>query len=443
MRKTILAILIAFTSTVFAQEKPLISSAIIAINKGDLVEAKKYIDEAGTIIDSKNASGVDEKQMSKYLYHKGLVYYRLAVNDDPAMRELAPNGVDVAAEYYLKLLEYEKAVGKPRYTDDVMSAVPYVASQLKTTGFNANDQKDYETAANYFMQAYELQKNPALGDRAVVDTLIYYYVGLSYNGGNQYEKAIPVLKDVLNMGYNGYTFTATNVANDQPQRFANKAQMDKQVELGMVKDPIVGPSERPNVYKSLLSAYVESGDSASFKEYLMKAREEFPDDEALIRIELQGYLDSKEYDKALGVLDLAIEKDPNNPVYYYVKGFILQTEVKNNDEALAAYAKAVELDPENFDCWFMSGVVWYDQGKAALDEMNQLGMSKAEQKKYEELKKVKNEKFEKSIPYFEKAHEINPQDLETVKALWEVYRQLRNPEKTMEYKEKMDALTAE
>jgi tetratricopeptide (TPR) repeat protein len=53
---------------------------------------------------------------------------------------------------------------------------------------------------------------------------------------------------------------------------------------------------------------------------------------------------------------------------------------------------------------------------------------------------VKNEKFEKSLPFFEKAHELNAEDLETVKALWEVYRQLRNPEKTMEFKEKMDAL---
>ncbi len=442
MKKIVLAILIAFTATVFAQEKPKISSAIIAFNKNDLVEAKKYIDEAQEIIDSKSPSQVDPKQMSKYLYYKGLIDYRLAVNKDPELQKLAPNGVETAAEYYVKLLEHEKAVGKERYTEDVRGQVPFVTSELKNAGFNANDQEDFETAAGYFMKAYEMQKNPAFGDRAVVDTTIYYYTALSYNGAEMYDKSIPVLKDVLNMGYNGYTYTATNAANEQPMRFANKDQMDRQVELGVVIDPVVGPSERPNVYKSLLSAFIESGDSASFQEYLMKARAEFPDDEALIRLELQGYLDSKEYEKALSVLDLAIEKDPNNAVYYYVKGFILQTEVEDNDGALASYNKAVEIDPENFDCWFMSGVVWYDQGKTALDEMNQLGMSKAEQKKYEELKKVKNEKFEKSIPFFEKAHALNPQDLETVKALWEVYRQLRNPEKTMEYKEKLDALNA-
>lgn len=443
MKKTVLAILIAVTTSVFAQEKPKISSAIIAFNKSDLVEAKKYIDEAQEIIDSKSPSQVDAKQMSKYLYYKGFIDYRLATNKDPELQKLAPNGVETAAEYYVKLLEHEKAVGKERYTDDVRGQVPYVTGELKNKGFNANDQENFENAATYFMMAYDLQKNPAFGEGAVVDTTIYYYSALSYNGAEMYDKSIPILKDVLNMGYNGYTYTATNAANEQPMRFGNKEQMDRQVELGVAKDPVIGPSERPNVYKSLLSAFIESGDSASFNEYLMKARKAFPDDEALIRLELQGYLDKEEYDKALSVLNLAIEKDPSNPVYYYVKGFILQTEVEDNEGALAAYNKAVEIDPENFDCWFMSGVVWYDQGKTALDEMNQLGMSKADQKKYEELKKVKNEKFEKSIPYFEKAHEINPRDLETVKALWEVYRQIRNPEKTMEYKAKLDALSSD
>jgi tetratricopeptide (TPR) repeat protein len=440
MKKIVLAIFVAFTVTVFAQEKPKISSAIIAFNKNDYVEAKKYIDEAAEIINQKGAAGVDAKQLSKFYYYKGIIDYRLATNPDPELNKLAPQGIESAAENYVKLLEHEKAVGKERYTQDVLSQVPFVTSELKNKGFNANDAKDFETAANYFTMAYNLQKNPAFGDRASVDTTIYYYTALSYSSAEQYEKSIPILKDVLTMGYNGYTYTATSVANDQPMRFANKDQMNQQVEIGVAKDPKVGDSERPNVYKSLLSAFIESGDSASFQEYLMKARAEFPDDEALIRLELQGYLDSKEYEKALSVLNLAIEKDPNNTVYYYVKGFILQTEVEDNEGALAAYGKAVEIDPENFDCWFMSGVVWYDQGKAALDQMNQLGMSKADQKKYDELKTVKNEKFEKSLPFFEKAHELNAEDLETVKALWEVYRQLRNPEKTMEFKEKMDAL---
>jgi tetratricopeptide (TPR) repeat protein len=440
MKKIVFVLFVFFSVSVFAQVKPLVSSSIIAFNKNDLVEAKKYIDQASEKV-GENGAGVDEKTMSKYLYYKGMIYYRMSLSDKEEIKSMAPNGPEVAAEYFLKLFEHEKNSGKNRFTDDAMQQIPYVANSLKNEGYNSNESEDFEGAANFFMMAYDLQKNPALNESANVDTLTYYYAGLSYNAGEMYPKAIEIMKDVLNMGYNGYTFTATNVVNDQPVRFGSKAEMERQVQLQLMKDPVVGPSERPNVYKSLLSALIATADTAGFQEYLMKAREEFPDDESLIRLELQGYLDAEEYEKALGVLDLAISKDPNNSVYYYVKGFILQTEVKDDEKAIAAYTKATELDPENFDAYFMSGVVYYDQGKAALDEMNQLGMSKADQKKYDELNKVKVAMFEKSLPFFEKAYELNPEDLETVKALWETYRQLKNREKTMEMKAKLDELS--
>ena len=80
--------------------------------------------------------------------------------------------------------------------------------------------------------------------------------------------------------------------------------------------------------------------------------------------------------------------------------------------------------------------------KEVIEQMNKLTTSKADQKKYDELTVVKKGKFEKSVPYFEKAHELNPTDAETIKALWEVYRQLRMNEKAMEMKKKLDALPA-
>ena len=438
-----MAMLIAVSFNAFAQEKQLISTAIIALdNRNDLPEAKKYIDQAADAISAKGEAGIDPKQMSKFLYYRGVIYYRLTISEDQNLRDLAPNGADVAAESFLKLLDYEKKIGKERYTEDAVQQVPYVANALKNSAYNANDAKDYGKAADYFMAAYNLQSNDALGQYKAVDTITYYYAGLSYNAGTQYEKSIPILKDVLQMGYNGFTYTAVSVANEQEVRFANKTQMDKQVELGMVANPLVGPSVRPEVYKNLLSSFIETGDSASFKEYLMKARAEFPNDVSLINLELQGYIDAKEYDKALDILEVAIQQDPQNSIYYYVKGFIYQTNVKDNDKALEAYAKVMEIDPNNFDAYFMSGVVWYDQGKAILDEMNQLGMSKADLKKYDELAKVKDELFGKSLPYFENAYELNSNDVETVKALWEVYRQLKNREKTMEMKAKLDELSA-
>jgi tetratricopeptide (TPR) repeat protein len=443
MKKFVLAILIAVSFTTVAQEKQLISTAIIALdNRNDITEAKKYIDQAAEAIAAKNEAGVDPKQMSKFLFYQGVINFRLASSEDENLRALAPNGGEVAAESFLKLISFEQKIGKERYTQDAIQQIPYVANAIKNLAYNANDAQDFVKAAEYFMSAYDLQANELLGENKVIDTITYYYAGLSYNAGKAYDKAIPILEDVLEMGYNGFTFTAVSVANEQPVRFANKSQMDRQVELGMASNPVVGPTERPNVYKSLLSSFIESGDSASFKTYLLKARADYPSDVSLINLELQGYIDAKDFTKALDILQLAIEQDSTNPIYHYVMGFIYQTNVKDNDKALSAYDKAIALKSDNFDAYFMSGVVWYDQGKATLDEMNQLGMSKAELKKYDALAKIKDDFFRSSLPYFEKAYEINPKDVETVKALWEVYRQLKNREKTMEMKEALDAITA-
>lgn len=443
MRKIAFALLIALSVTAVAQEKQLISTAVIALdNRNDLPEAKKYIDQAGDAIKAKGGS-TDVKQMSKYLYYRGVIYMRLALNDSPDLAALAPDGIDVAAASFIELLEFEAKQGdKARYSQDAAGYIPTLSNALKSKAYDQNEANDYLGAAEYFKKAYELQSNPALGEMAVTDTITYYYTGLSYNAASKYPESIAIFEDILKMGYNGYTYLATSVASDQPMRFGSKKDMDDQVKLGIAVNPTIGPSERPNVYKTLLGAFLATENTEDFSAYLAQARSEFPNDVSLINLELQGYIDAKEYKKALDILDLAIAKNPENAIYYYVKGFIYQTNMKDNDAALAAYAKAIEVADTSFDAWFMSGVVWYDQGKEVIEQMNKLTTSKADQKKYDELTVVKKGKFEKSVPFFEKAHELNPTDAETIKALWEVYRQLRMNEKAMEMKKKLDALPA-
>ena len=107
---------------------------------------------------------------------------------------------------------------------------------------------------------------------------------------------------------------------------------------------------------------------------------------------------------------------------------------------MVSYKKALDIDPANFDCWFSSGKVWYDRGKSIIDEMNNLGMSSADQKKYDKLKKQKEEMFGKATPFFEKAHEVDMNDREAVTALWECYRQTGSYEKAKQMKETLDTM---
>ena len=444
MRTFILALFAVITVNAFAQEKPLITEAILALRKNDMVEAKKNIDEASTIIDQKGEGAIDPKQMSKFLYNKGLIYQRIAASTNEELRKSTPDAIDIAADSYLKLLDYEARMGKKRLSDDAIQPVMNLSSAINSRAFDKYGAKDFAGAAEDFIKTYNMKKNPGLGQYANYDSTSYYYAAVNYSMAEDYENAIKIMKALLDMKYAGHSYTADVIAADgsvAPQAFPNRQMMEEWIEAGKAQNPVIGESLRPEIYSRLLQIYQALENVDDFNTTLQKAREEFPNDINFINIELQKYLDAKEYDKALSILEAAITSDPDNVLYYYVKGFIYQTNLKDNDKALEAYAMATEKDADYFDSWFMSGVVWYDQGKATLDEMNKLGMSSADQKKYEKLKVVKNDFFKKSIPFFEKAYALNSEDLETVKALWEVYRQLGAYEKVKEMKAKMDALS--
>ena len=134
---------------------------------------------------------------------------------------------------------------------------------------------------------------------------------------------------------------------------------------------------------------------------------------------LQEYLDSKQYDKALSILDEAIETSPENSLYYYVKGDIYLNQKKDEDQALAMYGKAVEIKPDYTDALYMSGFVYFNRAKSITEKINDLPGNKV--KEYEALKKEQKEVFMQSLPYFEKALEVSPDDVDTLKALREVY----------------------
>ena len=105
-------------------------------------------------------------------------------------------------------------------------------------------------------------------------------------------------------------------------------------------------------------------------------------------------------------------------VFTTLKGNILQTELKDLDAALVEYKAALEADRE-FDAMYMCGLVYIDRANKITEQMNSL--SPSESRKYELEKKQKGV-FEESLTYFENAREMNPDDLDIVRALAEVVK---------------------
>ena len=137
-------------------------------------------------------------------------------------------------------------------------------------------------------------------------------------------------------------------------------------------------------------------------------------------------------------LNQAIEKDPTNKLFHYIKGYIIQTETKNLEEARAAYAKAIEIDPDYVEPLYMSGLTYVESANAITEKMNALKLN--ETSKYNALQKEQNGQFEKALPFFEKAHSIDPKDKDTLNALKEVYYKLKMYEKAKTIQAEIDAL---
>lgn len=422
-----LILMAAFLSTaIFAQVKPKVTSAVLAYDKSDFAQAKKKIDEAEEGLKAANYAMDDEKTLSKFYYYKGQVYLGILYSTDAEVQALDAEALEKSMDGYTKLIAFEKTAKKKRYTDLAIAKLPNLTPKLAAKGSVQADAGDFEGAKNTFVQAYDLLNNPDLGAKAKADTSMLFNAALMSMRAKDFSGAAEMFQNILDMGYTGIVYTAEDVTNGNRYQFATKADVMKRQELGMVKDIQPSESVRNDTYISLITCYKQAEDTENFKKALAAARAEFPNDVGLINLEIQEYLDSKQYDKALSILDEAIETSPENSLYYYVKGDIYLNQKKDEDQALAMYGKAVEIKPDYTDALYMSGFVYFNRAKSITEKINDLPGNKV--KEYEALKKEQKEVFMQSLPYFEKALEVSPDDVDTLKALREVYYKVGDTE---------------
>ncbi|MCO4790785.1 MAG: hypothetical protein KC437_01910, partial [Flavobacteriales bacterium] len=284
-----------------------------------------------------------------------------------------------------------------------------------------------------------LKKNELLGEYASLDTSLLFNAGIIAGQSGDVEASVDAFRSCLDLGYKGITYTATYAGSGAPQQYPNKAAMEKDLQIGLATDPVIGEDVRPSVYISLINAYKKLEDTKNYEEVLIEARTMYPENKDLLDIQLQSFLDNKDYDGALANLDEAIVKNPTKGIYHFVKGNILQTELKDLDAALIEYKRAVELDSTLSDAMYMCGLVYIDRANEITEQMNNLGLN--ETRKYNALKDKQKGVFEESLQYFEKSYEMNPSDKDIVRALMEVYRKVGDYQKSMDMKAVLEAAT--
>ena len=121
---------------------------------------------------------------------------------------------------------------------------------------------------------------------------------------------------------------------------------------------------------------------------------------------------------------------------------VIAAEAGDQETAKKYYNKAIALDPNYTDAQNNMAVLILQGEKDIIDQMNNLGSSAADNKRYDELRDERIALYKEAIPYLESTLRINPSNLQAAKTLMNIYSAIDETTKFKEMKAKVEALEA-
>ncbi|OOG65911.1 lipopolysaccharide assembly protein LapB [Flavobacterium sp. A45] len=403
-----------------------LSVASIA-QKNEIKAAEKALkagksDEAITILTAAEylTTNAPDAEKAQFLYVKGNAYLDLANKNVEADKNLS-----LAAKAYQELLAAENASGKSKYSAQAATSIVEIKNKLINGAIEDTKINKNAEGAKKLYEAYLLEKK---------DTINLYYAASTYVNAKDYDTALKLYEELKGLNYSGKAtyYYAVNKVNSQEDFFNNAADRDRMVKMGTHEKPRTEnvPSKRGEIYKNVALIYVQQGKMDLAKKAVSDARKANPDDTSLILTEANLYLESKDMDTYKKLISEALEKNPNDVDLIFNLG-VVSAGAKNYSEAEKFYTKVIELNPKYINAYINMAAMKLDDEKAIIDEMNKLGTSSEDMKRYNVLKKKREDLFRATIPYLEKAVALEPNNVDVAKTLLNVYSAL---EMTTEYK---------
>ncbi|MER2999431.1 tetratricopeptide repeat protein [Pontibacter populi] len=362
MKKVLLTALAAATITVASAQNSAVNSAILSHKNGTLDKAQASIDQA--IAHDKT------KDKAKTWFTRGAIYQDIIGH--PIYGKLATEETPkIVFEAYDKTIALDGKDGQ--YGKQVPAKLEALYGQVLNQAVEFHNSQVWDKAiANYELA---LKAKPG-------DTTALKYGAYAAINNKDYPKAI--------------SFYDKLIASGKADEDAYKTKVQ-----------LLQESEASD--EQVMAALAEG----------LKA---YPNSVYLMQEELRYYLKNDRADEAMAKLEKTIAADPNNASLYAVLGNLQE---KKNDMAGAykSYQKAIEIDPKNFDAYYNLAVLEFNKGVAVSKKAEKMDYA-TYQKKGKAIEAEANKHFQASVPYFEKAIEIQPEDQSTLRNLMSVYTRL-------------------
>lgn len=405
MKKSIfLAALVLISAGCFAQKKNVSTARSLAD-----AETPDYAGARATIAEA--LQNDETKNLANTWYIAGFIGYK-EFETNNLKRQMGQN-IDIdqwgaavyeSVNYWNKAYElalvptYDKK-GKAKYdTRTPKSILPkmteyFLFQPMIAAGFNAYEANDPSLAYEMFVahcnipDSKIMQDNPEELAKLLRDSSYYtclYYAGRFAYEAKRYEEAIATLKRMNS-------------------EHANANALRKEIIFA-------------NEY--IYQIYIEQKDTMNAVEFIKGCIDLFPEEPWFMQNLINLYINSGQEEKAIEYLDIAIAREPNVGQYYNSKGSIL-ARIGRFEESFKAFEQAIAIEPNNALFLETLGFAYVDLGNKLNDDAAYL-----DAKAYAKAKVEIDAAFQKALPYFEKAYELEPDNYDFKRSLRSLYYRL-------------------
>lgn len=419
----ILASALLISVGTFAQ-KDQIKAAEKALKGGNSAEAKTILQQAESVI-----GGATAAEKAQYNFVMGNALYDLASKNI----EVSKNQLD-AAKAYQEVIAIEKSSGKSKFSDQAQKTVSEIKGKLLNSAMDQGTKKNYSEASKILYSIYELDKTDL--------EKLYYAASYAVNA-RDFDTALLYYGELKTKNYSGegIAYYAINILSEKEDFFGTteqaKTDRDNNVKMKMYSSPRDEkiPSKRGEIYKNVALILVQKGKTEEAKSALAEARLANPDDSSLAITEADLYLKLEDFTNYKRLISEVLQKNPNDPDLLFNLGVV--SSKTDATEAEKYYKKAIEIKPDYVNAYLNLSILKLDGEKKIVEEMNKLGNSEKDNKRYEVLKKQREDIFKSAIPFLEKAYELNPNNEDVSGTLLSVYSALEMTDKKKALKAKI------
>jgi tetratricopeptide (TPR) repeat protein len=426
MKKLAILMMLMICSNSFTQKKELRQ-----INK---LISESFFNEAQTSLEaiSSLVEVSDDKIKAQYYFYLAKVSIELEKFNDA-----------------ITAYENLKSINDSAYSTIIKTEFDFLYSQIETSIINSavedNRNSNYSVAADKLIMAYRMNEEKNRD-------YLYFAAGSAVNS-KEYDKALDYYVELKENNYTGVIdeYYITNNETGEEEK-VSETEFDLLKNSKDYSNPRVGQTESryPEIVKNIALIYVQQGKNDVAIEAIQEARSIQPDDTSLILNEADLYIrisnnseDESERDlyrkKFKELMELAITKDPENGILYYNLG-VISSEQGENDSALEYYKKAIEFKPDYVDAYLNLVAVILDGEQSIVDEMNNLGTSKKDNIRYDELIVERENLYKECIPFLEKLIEVSPTNIDALNTLKNIYGVLGENEKFKDISAKINEI---